>query len=294
MIASTGRTLDAFWRATAYCLHPRVILLSLMPLVISVGLAFLLGWLYWEQANSWIYAELKSWQMIDTIGHYLSYFNADGFRMAIAPIVLVVLAVPMLVVLSLLLVALLMTPALVRMVARRRFALLERRRGGAAWWRSVLWSLGHCLLALALLIACAPFCLFMPPLLLVAPPLIWGWLGYRVFAYDVLAEHAAVDERRELFREHRLPLLVMGVVIGYLGAAPAAIWALGLLAFALAPFLVLASVWLYTLVFAFSTLWFAHYTLAALRDMRARSVIVEAPEASAATLIDAATPPLLP
>ena len=30
--------LDAFWRAAAYCLHPRVIMLSLAPLVLAGGL----------------------------------------------------------------------------------------------------------------------------------------------------------------------------------------------------------------------------------------------------------------
>ena len=31
--------LDSFWRAAAYCLHPRVIALSFLPLVIMVALA---------------------------------------------------------------------------------------------------------------------------------------------------------------------------------------------------------------------------------------------------------------
>jgi hypothetical protein len=35
-----------------------------------------------------------------------------------------------------------------------------------------------------------------------------------------------------------------------------------------APLLVLASVWLYTLVFAFASLWFAHFTLAQLAHLR--------------------------
>ena len=34
------------------------------------------------------------------------------------------------------------------------------------------------------------------------------------------------------------------------------------------PFLILISIWLYTLVFAFSSLWFAHYLLAALQRLR--------------------------
>ena len=32
--------LDAFWRAVAYCLHPRVMILSLLPLVGIAALAF--------------------------------------------------------------------------------------------------------------------------------------------------------------------------------------------------------------------------------------------------------------
>jgi hypothetical protein len=43
--------------------------------------------------------------------------------------------------------------------------------------------------------------------------------------------------------------------------------------------LILVSIWLYTLVFAFSALWFAHYLLAALQDLRA----LEAPAPVAPT-----------
>jgi hypothetical protein len=71
----------------------------------------------------------------------------------------------------------------------------------------------------------------------------------------------------------------MGVVCGYLGAAPSLLWALSALALVLAPLLILASIWLYTLVFAFSALWFTHFLLAALRDLRA---LESAPAALAA------------
>ena len=43
---------------------------------------------------------------------------------------------------------------------------------------------------------------------------------------------------------------------------------MGALTIAFAPVLILVSVWLYTLVFAFSSLWFSHYALAALQEMR--------------------------
>ena len=62
----------------------------------------------------------------------------------------------------------------------------------------------------------------------------------------------------------------MGIVSGSLGAAPSLLWAVSALTLVLAPFLILVSIWLYTLVFAFSSLWFAHYLLAALQRLRAR------------------------
>jgi hypothetical protein len=108
----------------------------------------------------------------------------------------------------------------------------------------------------------------VPPLVLLIPPLIWGWLTYRVMAFDALAKHASTDERRELFKRHSGWLLVMGVVSGFLGASPSALWAMGA---GFAPAFVLlvpAAIWIYTLVFAFASLWFSHYCLAALQALR--------------------------
>jgi hypothetical protein len=66
-------------------------------------------------------------------------------------------------------------------------------------------------------------------------------------------------------------LLGIGVLSGYLGAAPSLIWASGAMFVAMAPILVPVAIWLYTLVFAFSSLWFAHYTLAALEQLRQKN-----------------------
>jgi hypothetical protein len=261
-----NRLLDAFWRAAAYCLHPRVIVLSLAPLLLAGGMTLALGYFFWEPAVAGMRATLEGWVLIDALLKWLESLGGSGLRALIAPLVIVALALPVIVVLSLLLVALFMAPALVALVAKRRFADLEARRG-AALWQSVLWSLGCTLLALLALVLSIPLW-FVPPLVLIVPPLIWGWLTYRVMAFDVLAEHASVDERRTILREHRWPLLAIGVITGYLGAAPTLLWALGAAALIFAPLLVLVSVWLYTLVFAFAALWFAHYALAALQQLR--------------------------
>lgn len=270
---------DAFWRAAVYCLVPRVIALSLLPLLLVAAIAVGLSWLYWDAAVASVRAGLDAWAWLAWALDWVESLGASGLRDVLAPVVVVAVAIPAIVVVSLLLVAVLMTPALVNLVAQRRFPALERRRG-ATIAHSIAWSLGYSLVAVVLLALSMPLW-FVPPFVLVLPPLIWGWLTYRVMAYDSLAEHASADERALLLREHRLPLLAMGVVTGYIGAAPSLLWAAGAMLLLLAPVVIVFAVWLYTVVFAFSALWFAHYTLAALERQRARDAGAPPPEVPA-------------
>jgi hypothetical protein len=194
----------------------------------------------------------------------------------LAPLLVIAAVTPLVIVAVLFLVALMMTPALVSLVAQRRFPELERRHG-ASFLRSAFWSLASTLLALFGLVVSMPLWL-IPPLILILPPLIWGWLTYRVMAFDALADHASAAERREVFRRHRMPLLGIGVAAGYMGAAPSIVWASGW--FFVAAFVVLIplAIWIYTLVFAFASLWFSHYCLAALQALRAEQAAPPAAE----------------
>jgi hypothetical protein len=290
MLCAMSALFDAFWRATAYCLHPRVVLWSLLPLLLASAATLALGYLHWEAAVAGVRATLDGWALTAALFQWLESLGAGGLRALLAPLIVVALAVPVIVVVSLLLVAALMTPALVSLVARRRFPTLERRHG-ASPALGVARSLALGLVALVLLAASLPLW-FVPPLALLLPPLIWGWLAYRVLAFDVLAAHASADERRALLAAHRWPLLGMGLVTGYLGAAPSLLWAMGALALIFAPLLVVLSIWLYTLVFAFSALWFAHYALAALQAGRAAQE--PAVDAAAPVAQAAGDAPLLP
>jgi hypothetical protein len=274
--------LDSFWRAVAYCLHPRVIALSFLPLIIMVVASLGLGWLYWDAAVDAVFRGLESSALIGKAGEWLQGFGfgAGKLRTVVAPLVVIFAATPLIVVVSLILVALLMAPSLVDLVAQRRFPQLERKQG-ASLAHSVAWSLGSMLLALVALVLSVPLWL-VPPLILVLPPLIWGWLTYRVMAFDALAAHASADERRTLFKRHRLVLLGIGVLTGYLGAAPSLVWASGALFAAAFVILVPVAIWIYTLVFAFSSLWFAHYGLAALEALRRESASVPPPPPAAA------------
>ena len=268
-----GRMLDAGWRALAYCLMPQVIWLSLLPLVLAAVTLGGLAWWGWGDGVAWVRSVLDVWVVCHHEWAALGGWGLSQLRMAMAPLVLVLVVIPLVVVTCLLLVATLMTPALVKLVVRRRFPGLVSRYQ-APWWRSLWWTSQATLLALSVMVVSLPLWL-VPPLAVVLPPLIWGWLTYRVLVFDTLADLATPQERDELLRTHRSTLLTMGVISGYLGAAPAALWALGVVALALAPVILLLSVWIYTLVFAFAGLWFAHFLLAALNALRLEASAAE-------------------
>ena len=282
---------DAFWRAAAYCLHPRVIALSFLPLILMAALSFGLGYFFWESAVSAVSDWLQANELVSTALGWLDSVGAGALRNVFGPLIVLALVTPFIVMLSLLCVGLMMTPAMVTLVSERRFPDLERKHG-ASLMRSAMWSLGSTLLALLALVASMPLWL-VPPLVMVLPPLIWGWLTYRVFAYDSLAEHASADERQQLFASHRHHFLAIGVISGFLGALPSLLWASGAMFIAMAPLLVPLAVWVYTLVFAFASLWFSHFALAALQQLRRVAVVSvsEALNTPAAALIDAHTPP---
>ena len=287
--------LDSFWRAVAYCVHPRVIALSLLPLVFMVALALGLGYFFWQAAIDGVNSLLDAFELLNSFWAWLQGMGAGNLKVVVAPLIVIFTVTPLIVVVSLVVVAVAMTPALVSLVAERRFATLERKKGGSLLM-SLLWSFGSVLLALVALVVSIPLWL-VPPLILVLPPLIWGWLTYRVMVFDVLAEHASVEERREIFRRHRGWLLGIGILTGYLGAAPSIVWASGALFAAAFVVLVPVAIWIYTLVFAFASLWFAHYCLAALESLRAESASGTVPAAVPAeplALPDDATPPALP
>jgi hypothetical protein len=250
----------------AYCLHPRVIALSVLPLALMVAAALGLGYFFWDAALDAVRAAFESWTLASTLIRWLESAGLSGLKSVLAPLVVVLLATPLIVVVSLLAVALLMAPSILSLVAERRFPTLEKKHGGSLLG-GLFASLWSTLAALLVMLVSIPLWL-VPPLLLVLPPLIWGWLTYRVMSYDMLADHASADERRSLLHQHRAALLGMGLLTGYLGAAPSLLWASGVLFVAMAPVLVPVAIWVYTLVFAFSSLWFAHYLLAALTSLR--------------------------
>ncbi|MFM2448132.1 MAG: hypothetical protein RIS44_582 [Pseudomonadota bacterium] len=289
MLSPMKSLMDSFWRAALYCLHPKVIGLSLLPLAVMTALALGLGYLYWEAAIDLVRSQLDGWSLLQTLHAWLDKMGWAGIWTTLAPLLVVMVATPVIVVLSLLLVASLMTPSMARLVTKRRFPTLDRKQGGSFLAGAVV-AFFYTLLALLMLVLSIPLWL-IPPLVLILPPLIWGWLTYKVMSYDVLADFATADERRTLIRAHRPALLGMGILTGYLGAAPSLVFASSMLTVLMAPVLVPVAIWIYTLVFAFAALWFSHFLLAALAKQRGEMPVDDGTGVSVADeLVPAQTP----
>lgn len=282
--------IDAFWRAAAYCLRPGVIVLSFLPLLLICVASLALGYFFWDNALDQVRVVLESSDFVNHGWAWLDSMGLGRIKTVLAPLIVIFAVTPLVVMVCLLVVALMMTPWLVRLVAQRRFPQLQAL-GTGSFVGGLMWSLASAALAIIATIISIPLW-FVPPLVLILPPLIWGWLTYRVMAFDALAEYATDEERRLLLRRHRSVLLSMGVMTGFLGAAPGLLWASVALFAAMFVILLPLALWIYTLVFAFSSLWFAHYCLAALSDLRAKAarsvsvVDIELPNTEAPAITD--------
>ncbi|RMX08388.1 hypothetical protein D8I35_04695 [Corticibacter populi] len=273
------RMLEAFSRALVDSFRPRVIAISLLPLGLMLAAGLLLGYFYWARAVAGVSTWLDSSAGWLWVGSTLAQIGIDNATAFFAPLLVILVATPLLAVLSLLVVAMFMSPALARSVAKRRFPDLARL-GSGGFWASAGWTLLSTGLALLALLITLPLWL-IPPLALIVPPLIWGWLAFRILSFDALVQHATAAERRLILEQHRWPLLVMGIVCGFLGAVPSIVWASGLLFVLAFPIMVPLAIFIYTWVFALSALWYVHYVLWVLQELRAGSadagaVVVEA------------------
>lgn len=257
---------DSFWRAFGYLLIPRVIALSLTPLVLMTIATLVLGYFFWSDAVAWVQNGLQSMGFMQSLLSWLEGWGWDGLTAVFASLFVLLVASPLVVIASLLMVSVFMSPLMAKWVLERRFPQMEQSVK-ASLLKSIWWSVSSTVLALLIMFVSLPLWLF-PPLAFLLPPLIWGWLTYRVFANDALADVASENERDQLLARYRPQLWAMGVATGYVGALPSMLWATGAMFIALAPILVPLTVWIYTLIFSFSSLWFTHFSLAALQLLR--------------------------
>lgn len=259
--------LVSFGRAFLSQLHIRMLLLTLVPFVLSILVWGVVLWLGLQPLIDWVQAFFLDNDGFRIAGDVLTWFGLGTIKIVLVPLLAMWVLLPLMILTALVFVGTLAMPVIVRHVASRRYPALERRRGGNLL--GTLWiGTSSFVVFLFLWIATLPLSL-IPPLTFLIHPALWGWLTYRVMAYDALAEHADAGEWRRLVRTHRWPLLLIGAITGGLGAAPTLLWLGGALSVIFFPVLAAGAIWLYVLIFIFTGLWFQHYCLQALARQRA-------------------------
>lgn len=257
----------SFGLALVGAMHPRMLWLSLRPFFIVSILWGLLIWLTWAPALEALSIFLITSIFTSWIQEGLIWAGFDNARAWVAPLFFVMLIIPLITISLLVFVAFSTVPAIVKVVVRQpAYQGLECKQVGS-FFGSLVYTLWSALICLALIMLTLPVW-WVPPLVAVLPPLLWGWLTMRLMSYDVLAKHVSSDERDLLLEKYRWPLLIMGVASGMLGAVPTFFWATSVLALVLFPIVSFVALWIYSLIFVFAALWFSHFLLDALQTLR--------------------------
>jgi hypothetical protein len=258
--------ITSFGRALLSQLHYRMLLLTVLPFLLSLLVWGIALWLGLQPMIDWLHNYFVDNNLFQSAASVLGWFGLGAVKTVLVPLIAMWLLLPLMVVTALIFVGLIAMPAVVNHVSSRHYPQLARLRGGSLAG-SLSMSLGSFLIFAGLWLVTLPLNA-VPLLAFVVQPVLWGWLTYRVMAYDALSEHASAGERRELMAAHRWPLLAIGIAAGAMGAAPTLLWLGGALSVILFPLLAGVSIWLYVLVFVFSGLWFQHYALEALARLR--------------------------
>jgi hypothetical protein len=257
----------SFGMALVGTMHPRMLWLSFRPFLIVSVLWGCLIWLTWTPALETLSIFLTTSVFTSWIQEGLVWAGFENARAWIAPLFFVMLIIPLITISLLVFIAFSTVPSIVKIACRQsQYQDLECKRGGG-FLGSLIYSLWSALICLALVMLTLPVW-WVPPLVAVLPPLLWGWLTMRLMSYDVLAKHASSEERDLLLQKYRWPLLCMGIASGMLGAVPTFFWATSALALVLFPIVSFIALWIYSLIFVFAALWFSYFLLDALKQLR--------------------------
>ena len=247
-------------------------------------LPFLLALVFWglalwqglqpmiDQLHAWF----SDYGLFRQSGEMLDSLGLSSLRTLIVPLIAMWLLLPFMMVSALLLIGLLVMPSIAKHVSRHDYPQLERRHGGSLVG-SIWVSLSSFVVFLFAWLMTLPLNL-VPLFALIVQPVLWGWLTCRVMTYDALADFADTQELNMIRTSQRLPLLVIGIVTGSLGAAPGLLWLGGVMSVIFFPALAAVAIWLYLLIFMFSGLWFQHYCLESLARLRSISAASVDPE----------------
>lgn len=263
--------LTSFIRALMVQLHPRMLLLTLLPLIVALGVWGVALWLGLQPLIDQLQAWFSDYGLFRWTGDMLDAIGLSSLRTLLVPLIAMWLLLPLMIISALLLVNWMAMPAIARHVSQRFYPQLERRHGGSVV-ASIRLSFSTFMLYLLAWLVVLPLNL-IPLFAIIVQPLLWGWLTSRVMSYEALSSFADETELSLIRNKHQLILLIIGVIAGSLGAIPGLLWLGGAVSVIFFPILAAAAIGLYLLIFVFSGLWFQFFCLDVLASLRSSSLV---------------------
>jgi len=195
-------------------LNPRMLMLTIWPVLCALALWSGLAWWQWDNWSQWSGAAIT--------GSNALQWLSQGTRVVLAHysalLLLLMLLAPLILVTAVLIAATIEMPLIVGFVAARHYPSLEKQRGGTA--------LGSSLNALVAVLVFAGLWVVTLPLWLtgvlipVLPPLLGAYLNQRLFRYDALSEHASAEEFTAITKAGRGRMYVLGFFLALLYYVP--------------------------------------------------------------------------
>lgn len=261
----------AWRRALRSQFSGRMLLLSLVPLLLSLSLWGVAMWLGLQPLLDWLHGLFTDYGGFDASNSMLGMVGLGMLKVMVVPLLAIALLLPLMIASSLLFMGIVAMPAIERHVSGRHFPELDRKEGGS-FVGSLAINVGSTAVFALLWLFTLPL-YAIPPLAWLVQAGLWAWVTSRVMSYDALAAHASGAERQVLMRTCRPALLTIGLVSGLAGALPGIAWMGGaVISVVLFPVLALVSLWLYIMLFLFAGLWFQYYCLQALVELRAQQL----------------------
>jgi len=237
--------LQALGRAFRSVLHPRMLALTIWPMLVALALWLGLAWLYWDSWSQWIHALVAG----SSVSDWLPQRGFDWVVRASALLLIPLLLAPMILITALLIASVAEMPLIINFVVARHYPALAKRRGG-----TVAGSIINALVAVlafgGLWIVTLPLW-FTGVLAPVVPVLLTAYLNQRLFRYDALSDHASAEEYRAILESSWGRMYVLGALLALLYYVPL----------------------LNLLVPVLSGLAFTHFGLARLAELREPSVV---------------------
>lgn len=206
--------ISALTRGARNLFDPRIIAIVFLPMIGSIVLWTLLGWMYWDSWTSGIAGAMSP----TTVAGWLQGWSATWVIDYTAMLVVFIAIMPAIFVTALVITEIIAMPIIVKFVGERHHPELQRKSGG-----TIIGSIINAAFGISIF---AVLWIFTLPLWLtgvgavIAPVLTSAYLNQRMFRYDALSEHASSDEFAYIARTSRGDLFLLGMLLSLLLYVP--------------------------------------------------------------------------